>query len=136
MNLYKIYHVEVGVLLDKDDPEFNSYNMVWDHKNGYYNEDNCFYINYEKANEYLKYYISNGGANTYGIIAAVYVNKDVYECVAKENEVDLGDKIFYEAKSVIYSEYKDNNNQIVKYFIDTAYEHKTDRNENEEIESL
>ena len=44
-----IYKVECGVLLDKDNTDYNHYNNVYDKKNSYYDEAICFCLDLEKA---------------------------------------------------------------------------------------
>ena len=60
MKLYKVFLIEVGVLLDKNDIEYESYSKVWDYKNGYYNEDYLFCVSYKEARDFIKYYLEKG----------------------------------------------------------------------------
>ena len=66
------YFFEVGILLDHNDKEFDSYNMVYDHKWGYFNE-NWGLIKknpkeFEELKDYIRSYVADGNNHTYGII--------------------------------------------------------------------
>lgn len=63
--------LEVGVLLDKRHPEYESYNNVWDQKHGFFNENNILYRekDTEEAIDYARQYVKKGVDNTYAIIS-------------------------------------------------------------------
>ena len=50
----KIYQYEVGVLLDKNNEEYEAYSDVWDKKHGYYNEDWGIELKLDNAKDYVK----------------------------------------------------------------------------------
>lgn len=61
---------EVGVLLTPDDDEFEAYTIVYDHKYGYYDENQATYKleDLDEAISYVKQYVAEGVDMTYGII--------------------------------------------------------------------
>ena len=67
----KVYQVEVGVLLDKTDPEYQSYNTAFGGKYSYYNENIWFTFSKKEALKTAKEYVDKGVDGTYGIISYV-----------------------------------------------------------------
>ena len=75
----KLYKVEVGVLLPKDDDEYKDYSQVYDKKHAYYDENVVFFTNKRNAIRFLNHYVANGVVNTYGILSELnYVPKEIY----------------------------------------------------------
>ncbi len=62
------YKLEVGVLLDKQDDQFEAYNMVYDHEYGYYDEDVTRNMTLKNAIAEAKDYVLAGNNDTYGIV--------------------------------------------------------------------
>lgn len=125
----EVYQFELGVLLDKNDKEYECYNKVWDYKYGYYNVDWGFCRKLKDAQNYITDYVKNGCKNTYGIISKVNVSKEEYDICEEDTAwVDMD----YNLGNVIYSICRNQNNEIVEDFIDI----KTRINENEESEEL
>ena len=125
---YEAYQFEVGVLLDKDDPEYECYNEVWDYKNGYYNENWGFTKKYDEALEFIDNYVKNGNNNTYGIISFIKVTEEEFNSIYNGSSeiIDMD----YDLGNVICSKYKNKDNEIIENFIDK----NTKINENEEDE--
>lgn len=115
MNKGIIILCEVGVLLNKTHKEYNAYNHVWNHKWGFYNENDILYEekDKDKAIEYAKQYVNTGVENTYAIVS----NEGICEW---EDELDDGDLDIipgcYDCKDVIYSVAKING-KIVENFL-------------------
>lgn len=123
---FNLYKVEVGVLLDKDNTDYECYNSVYDKKNAYYDENVVFELDYMRALEYAKYYVDNGVNGTYAIISKLkYNSKQLYggcndeeiDIVSYdlnnilgghflENYIDLFDSELYSLDNIIYSLYK------------------------------
>lgn len=93
------YFVEVGVLLDENNEEFEQYNIVYDHKYGYYDENQYFSESFNKAKKEITEYVQKGIKMTYGIIS----NNDITRS--------------YFTESIIYSIMKDNSGNIIENFI-------------------
>ena len=75
----KLYKVEVGVLLPKDDDEYKDYSQVYDKKHAYYDENVVFFTNKRNAIRFLNHYVANGVVNTYGILSELnYAPKEIY----------------------------------------------------------
>lgn len=73
-----LYFVEVGVLLTKDDEEYDSYQINGFHEEfGFYDENRCAYFNLEDAIKYGEEYVKDGVNGTYAIL--------------QEDEIDLDD---------------------------------------------
>ena len=103
----KVYLVEVGVLLNKDDKEFDYYSTAYDEKHGYYDENQFYQIDYGEALQYVQDYVKNGVNNIYGIISETeldgeFTQKELDNDVCVEGE-------FYEVGDVKYSLCKINN---------------------------
>ena len=62
--------LDVGVLLTELDEEFNCYNGVYDHRYGYYDENQIAYkeSDLEKAIKYARQYVLDGVDMTYAVI--------------------------------------------------------------------
>lgn len=106
----KAYLVDVGVLLSKDDREFEYYAVVYDKLHGYYDEGQCYMRTQEEALKYAKEYVQNGVENTYAVISNTVLPDDFdfdEGCVEDEE---------YEAKDVVYSVAKIDG-EIVENFV-------------------
>ncbi len=117
MKLFKVYQVEVGVLLSKDDPEYESYSQVWDHKNAYYDEDFIFCKKQDEAKSFIENYINAGVVNTYGILSETYLSEEFYDELDDENKEHCYD-LDYSVENVIYSAYKNEKNETIENFVD------------------
>lgn len=62
--------LDVGVLLTKDDEEFDYYSQVYDHKYGYYDEEQRAYKGSDiiEAIKYVRQYVADGVDMTYAVI--------------------------------------------------------------------
>lgn len=75
---FNVYKVEVGVLLDKDNEEYDFY-LYYDKKHSYYEENSVLFLDYNMALEYAKEYVDNGVNGTYSIISKLeYDSRDIY----------------------------------------------------------
>ena len=75
---FNVYKVEVGVLLDKDNEEYDFY-LYYDKKHSYYEENSVLFLDYNIALEYAKQYVDNGVNGTYSIISKLeYDSRDIY----------------------------------------------------------
>lgn len=133
MRKFKIFQVEVGVLLNRKNPEYECYNSVWDNNNGYYNEDFFCSVNEKEAKAFLDKYLKSGTINTYGILVKNFVGEEEFKEIAS-GEDDGFDYMNYSINNIIYSAYKNDNNEIITNFIDTTNVAKTleELEENEE----
>lgn len=111
----KVLFVEIGILLQKDNEAFSSYNQVYDKKYGYYDEDQFFVKTIQEGKEYINDYIKNGVINTYGIISLIEISKDT-PIEELNNEVPFS-IVKYNVEDVVYSICKDENNTIIENFI-------------------
>lgn len=71
-----IYKVEVGVLLSKDNEEYEDYNGVYDKQHGFYDENVSFFTDKDEAVDYAKKYVADGIINTYAIVKLLKYNID------------------------------------------------------------
>lgn len=105
--------LDVGILLTKENEEFDFYAQVYDHKYGYYDEDQIAYKaqDTEEAIKYAKQYVADGVDMTYAVIT----NQGHYHY---DEPFDGGniDGFTYNCEDVIYSVAKINN-QIIENFI-------------------
>lgn len=106
----EIYQVEVGVLLDETDEEFESYNGVFDNKWGYYNENLWFCYDLDDAKESALNYAKNGVEKTYAIISKINgFDKNEYKIesgnvIYKDGEMDCSEEFTdYSLEAVVHS---------------------------------
>lgn len=106
---------DVGVLLTKDDEEFESYSLVYDHKYGYYDEDQTAYkaSDLDEAIKYAKEYVANGVDMTYAVIT----DQGQFNYCEQFDAEDI-EGFTYHCEDVIYSVAKING-VIVENFINT-----------------
>ena len=72
-----IYFVEVGVLLNKNDGEFDSYQIRGFHEEfGFYDENRCAYFKLEDAIRYGEEYVKDGVNGTYAVIQECKIDTD------------------------------------------------------------
>lgn len=117
MKLFKVYQVEVGVLLNKEHPEYDAYSQVWDHKNAYYDEEFTFCKKIEEAKDYIDNYLIAGVKNTYGILSEIYIDEESYKYIENEVEEQIWN-MDYNVENVIYSAYKNEEDVIIENFVD------------------
>ena len=119
----KVYMVEVGVLLNKDDHEFESYNCVWDKLWGYYDENHLFFFDKNEAINYAKEYVDSGVKTTYAVVVCDDAELDEEEIEEINNSAALYEyEYFLDIKSYVYSLYKDENNKLHENFVKGEYE--------------
>lgn len=120
------YLVDVGVLLTENDEEFESYNMVYDEKFGYYDEHMYYVADEDSAISQVKEYVQKGNPNTYGVVSyagSLYQWIDLDDESVSDEEIDsfLGDLDVadedYLVENIVYSVYKDENGKLVENFI-------------------
>ena len=76
---FYIYKIEVGVLLDEDNNEYNCYSQVYDKQHAFYDENVAFEIDYNLALKYANDYVNNGVNGTYAIINRLEYESDVVD---------------------------------------------------------
>ena len=109
--------LDIGVLLTEKDIEFECFNIVYDKKYGYFDENQIVYLekDKEKAIEYAKEYVKNGCNMSYAIIT------DQGQCEnGNNNDFDDGniEGFTYNVEDIIYSIAKIDE-QIIENFITT-----------------
>ena len=92
--------LEVGVLITELDEDFDSYNGVYDHRYGYYDEDQTAYKESDlaKAIKYAREYVTDGVDMTYAVIT----NQGQINYANKFDSSDI-DGFTYDAEDVIFS---------------------------------
>lgn len=131
MKPIKLYKVEVGVLLKKDHPDYESYSQAYDKQHGYYDENVAFFRNKKNAKEYLKNYVFFGVVGTYGILSELVYNQDeigytnedtkrilknIDEYGIFEDYIDIFGEDLYDTKNVIFTRYKKSPKVFKKIF--------------------
>ena len=119
-----LYKVEVGVLLQENNKEFNDYACVYDKKHAYYDENTLFFTNKSKAIAWAKKYVHRGVARTYAVVSAlnydpvaIYGNanpfmysfedmKQIEEECCLENYIEMFGEDNWDVKNVIFNIYK------------------------------
>jgi hypothetical protein len=109
---------DVGVLLTSDDEEFEYYSQVYDHKYGYYDENQIAYkeADTDEAIEYAKQYVADGVDMTYAVIT----NQGQCHYTEPFDDGNIGG-FTYSYEDVIYSVAKING-KIVENFINILEE--------------
>ena len=110
--------LDVGVLLTKDDEEFDYYSSVYDHKYGYYDEDQTAYKEEDlaKAIQDARQYVTDGVDMTYAVIT----NQGQINYVGDTLETEWAlDDFTYNHEDVIFSVAKING-EIKEFFIEEA----------------
>lgn len=65
----ELFFVEVGVLLNKEHPEFDCYKIRNFYEEfGFYDENKLTFLTYKEAENYANEYIDDGVNTTYGIV--------------------------------------------------------------------
>ena len=107
---------ETGILLDKDDPEYDCYNSVYDKQHGFYDEDQYYTSdNLERRKKEVADYVLACVEGTYGIISSTVVDDGFTEKQLKEMPVT---QETYLLEDVLYSCKKENGN-LVENFLKT-----------------
>ena len=73
----KVYFVDVGVLINKEDPNYEPYSC-YDKEYGYFDEDQSLCADLEKAIQDCTEYVFKGVEGTYGIVTEQNVTKDQF----------------------------------------------------------
>ena len=109
--------LDVGVLLTELDDEFNSYNGVYDHEYGYYDEDQIAYKGEDliEAIKYAREYVANGVDMTYAVIT----NQGIVNYDEPWDDGNI-EGFTYNHEDVIFSVAKINN-EIKEFFIEEAH---------------
>lgn len=96
----KAYLLDEGILLTKNDSEFESYNCVYDKKYGYYDEGQSYIKTLDEAIKEAKSYVENGVENTYAIVSNTTLDDDVdiNDCPAECEEYIVDNVVFSIAK--------------------------------------
>ena len=110
MEYMKVYLVDEGILLTKENKEFDAYAIVYDKKYGYYDTAQYYVKNKTDAIKCAKAYVEENGENTYAIVSNTGVRSDF----DFENGYVEGETYF--AENVIYSVAKING-EIVENFM-------------------
>ena len=117
----KVYQVEVGVLLNKDDEEFWSYNNAFDKQWGYYDENIWFTTSKQLAKKSALQYVKNGVQNTYAIISEVGELSEgmfIYNGnIVDKNHCDYDSEFMSEYLEDTIESYAKLNNKLVKNFL-------------------
>lgn len=111
-NKMRAYLLEVGILLSEKDAEFESYNIVYDKRYGYYDEGQCYIATEDEAVKQAKQYVINGVENTYAVVS----NTTLDDCVDLDDENLCVDCEDYIADNIVYSVAKIDG-KIVENFI-------------------
>jgi len=111
-----IYELEVGVHLNKNNEEYESYAISGTTPTtelGYYNENNLSYLEYAKAKEYADEYVKRGVNNTYAFITSDIYNLDDIDIESVENNAYFEHDInIPNISEWLYYTYKDENGNI------------------------
>lgn len=120
----KVYKAEVGVLLAKDDIEYNDYSGVYGQKHSFYDENTAFFTELDSAKEYVKDYVESGVDYTYGVISDLKELPEGEDIKIENNYIEdyievfgLDTDLLYGKENVVYSVVKTKDG-LVEDFLD------------------
>jgi hypothetical protein len=129
----KVYSLETGYLLPKEDKEYEAYSNVYDKQNAYYDELQCYIVGnlHEILNELEQQFKKQHLANEYMILKfeclvqnfASLELEDIEKMTLEQIETFLNEECFdtddisYDLESIVWSAYKDENGIIHEDFI-------------------
>lgn len=108
------YLVDIGILLTKKDKELDFYSCVYDHKYGYYDENQYYVSTKEEAIKQVKEYVKNGVENTYGVVSLTALDDSITKQDIDNGNVDVSNE--YYLKEDICIGYAKINNQVCRIF--------------------
>lgn len=111
-NNMKAYLLDEGILLTEKDAEFEHYNIVYDHKYGYYDEGQCYVATMEDAINQAMQYVKEGVEKTYAVVSNTTLDDDIDindDELCVEDEEYIVDNIVYSVAKI--------NGKIVENFI-------------------
>lgn len=111
----EVYFVEVGVLLNKDDEAFDCYSQAYNKKFGFYDEEQIYMSDMNKAIEYVTDYVKKGVPNTYGIVSVAWVDDEYFQSEEQLNKMTVCEK--YNMDDVIYNVRKIEDGSIESEFL-------------------
>ena len=101
MSMFRtVYLVDVGVLLTQDSEEFESYNVAYDHKYGYYDENQFYEVDKNKAINFVTQYVNDGVDNTYGVVMKTTLDYEIPDEEVEDTPVE-GES--YDPNDVVFS---------------------------------
>lgn len=110
MSMFRtVYLVDVGVLLEKDNEAFDSYCQVYDKEWGYFDEDQFYMEDKNKAISFVDKYVNDGVEHTYGVVSKTempYEDEDL-EDINVEGESYFVDDIVYCVAKLDYKPVED-----------------------------
>lgn len=128
----KVYSLETGVLLDKNDREYESYSNVYDKQNAYYDELQCYIVDdLDKILERTLKGLKKSVINSYIILKFECLVQNFasleLEQIEQMNLVEIQnflneecfdtDCVSYDVRDIVWSAYKDENGNIIEDFI-------------------
>lgn len=103
----KIYMVEVGIELEKENAEFECYKTLVVNENmvkcyhSLYDENVIAFLDEQEAKDYIDEYVKNGVKNTYGFMWCIDKEVEDYEMEELVNSYYLEDT-YYSQEKVLY----------------------------------
>ena len=95
----KVYLLDLGVLLGADDDEYESYNMVYDKKHGYYDIGQGYYADLASAVADAKEHVNankGGDDNVYAVISETFIpaDADIDDTYVEGESYDVADIVY------------------------------------------
>lgn len=101
MSMFRtVYLVDLGVLLSEDNEEFGAYSNVYDHKHGYYDENQFYIADKNKAIRVATDYVNTGVDNTYGVVLKTEMDYDISDDQLEDISVEGED---YDPSDVVFN---------------------------------
>ena len=96
-----VFLVDEGILLNPDDKEFSSYNMVYDMKYGYHDCEGQFYVkDLKEAVEEALSYVEEGNVMSYAVVSSTFIDDsaDLDDCPVEDESYDVESIIYCVAR--------------------------------------
>lgn len=103
--MQRAYLVDVGILLAPDDEEFEAYAVSYDRARGYYDENQYYCLNRERAILEAQDHVVEGDEGTYGIVTGTWLDDDITNEDLENGNVAV-DNEEYLVEDVIFAAYK------------------------------
>ena len=107
----RAYLIDEGILLTENEKGYENYATVYDKKYGYYDENQYYVKEQQKAIEEARAYVKKGNENTYAIVSNATLDDDVdLDGLIVDCEEYILDNVVYSVAKI--------NGEIIEDFLD------------------
>lgn len=95
------YLIDVGVLIMPGEHDFDAYATAYDKKYGYYDENQWYDFDRDRAIEYARNYVSEGVDCSYGIVSETWLDDSITQQDIDDGNVEVSEK--YLPEDVVFA---------------------------------